>query len=666
MAKLLTTGGGTQLVTGGGVALSADAKIVSVGVAAMALAFGLAASPAASASPSVSPMVVEFGLSAVPSSSGGVAPLTVEFGLSASATAHAHVEAAPSDIVWSIQSQAYATRDASVSAMPVALSLSASPTAVAYTTANAGPMGVGFSLEAQPSVPVTASANHMWVWTSLSATATLSRAEFWRSIWLNAYATRQTVLNAIDANNRFLAKQAGQVATATADALVVTNTNVSAIDGRVTAEAERTTLLTTQLQGFEAATNTNLQTLNSTVTSQGGTLISQGEQLNAVQGSIGNKADVSVVNALTGRVEQNEQGLISQGQQISAVQGSIGNKADVSVVNALTGRVEQNEQGLISQGEILSQVRSEVAGVFTADYGWEFSGNHRGFTGASATLVSFPVTENNGATVVSGTGAIPQIVSPEISLGGNGHPVIRAMVRRRTNSTWSGLLYWRNANHGFSGTYTAFAPEPPVGVWTVIEWDLRGNADWRSGPIQQLVFELARGSGSLVDVQWIALGNYGAGRAAQATQNMQTTVDTASNIARAVHGVVLTVDGKISGTRSENDGTRSSFDVLADVFRVTGSPVEGMEWQAGYLRVYGPTYQFVMGTGFGTAGNLVQWFGPNIGAAACSTSNCVECKTTTGATVIRGSNGAGSMEITNTMLIVRDTANVARVELGLL
>ena len=629
MAKLLTTGGGTQLVTGGGVALSADAKIVSVGVAAMALAFGLAASPAASASPSVSPMVVEFGLSAVPSSSGGVAPLTVEFGLSASATAHAHVEAAPSDIVWSIQSQAYATRDASVSAMPVALSLSASPTAVAYTTANAGPMGVGFSLEAQPSVPVTASANHMWVWTSLSATATLSRAEFWRSIWLNAYATRQTVLNAIDANNRFLAKQAGQVATATADALVVTNTNVSAIDGRVTAEAERTTLLTTQLQGFEAATNTNLQTLNSTVTSQGGTLI-------------------------------------SQGQQISAVQGSIGNKADVSVVNALTGRVEQNEQGLISQGEILSQVRSEVAGVFTADYGWEFSGNHRGFTGASATLVSFPVTENNGATVVSGTGAIPQIVSPEISLGGNGHPVIRAMVRRRTNSTWSGLLYWRNANHGFSGTYTAFAPEPPVGVWTVIEWDLRGNADWRSGPIQQLVFELARGSGSLVDVQWIALGNYGAGRAAQATQNMQTTVDTASNIARAVHGVVLTVDGKISGTRSENDGTRSSFDVLADVFRVTGSPVEGMEWQAGYLRVYGPTYQFVMGTGFGTAGNLVQWFGPNIGAAACSTSNCVECKTTTGATVIRGSNGAGSMEITNTMLIVRDTANVARVELGLL
>ena len=130
---------------------------------------------------------------------------------------------------------------------------------------------------------------------------------------------------------------------------------------------------------------------------------------------------------------------------------------------------------------------------------------------------------------------------------------------------------------------------------------------------------------------------------------------------------VLDVNGIISGTVSENDGVRSSFSVLASVFRVlTGGTASGMEWQANYLRVYGSGYQYVIGTGFGASNNLVQWVGPNIGVAACTIANCSQAVTTAGETIIRGSTGAGRMEISPTAIKVYDTVNtLPRIELGL-
>jgi len=118
---------------------------------------------------------------------------------------------------------------------------------------------------------------------------------------------------------------------------------------------------------------------------------------------------------------------------------------------------------------------------------------------------------------------------------------------------------------------------------------------------------------------------------------------------------------------NENDGTRSSFSVLASVFRVlTGGTATGMEWTASYIRVYGPTYQMVMGTGFGAGGDLVQWFGTNIPVANCTTANCVEAKTTAGVTVVRGSNANGRIELMSTGFKVYDTVNtLPRIELGL-
>lgn len=106
----------------------------------------------------------------------------------------------------------------------------------------------------------------------------------------------------------------------------------------------------------------------------------------------------------------------------------------------------------------------------------------------------------------------------------------------------------------------------------------------------------------------------------QVTQQSQALASTDGRV-RALHTVALNVNGHISGTVSENNGTTSSFSVLADVFRVISSAMQGFEIQNGYQRNYSAGAQLVMGHNFGVNNDLVLWYGPNIGAAACTKGN---------------------------------------------
>ncbi len=109
---------------------------------------------------------------------------------------------------------------------------------------------------------------------------------------------------------------------------------------------------------------------------------------------------------------------------------------------------------------------------------------------------------------------------------------------------------------------------------------------------------------------------------AAATQSMTAEIGGVDGRVRAMHTVALDVDGNVSGHTSENDGTTSSFSVLATVFRVISSLVGmGMEWQDGYLRIWKGAAQLIIGHTFGVTGDMVFWYGPNIGAAACTKAN---------------------------------------------
>lgn len=437
----------------------------------------------------------------------------------------------------------------------------------------------------------------------------------WLSIWERVYTSRQKVLNAVDANNRYLAKQAGAQAAATATALVVTDTRVTQAEGKIEAEAQRITLLGTEVAG---------------------------------------KASAEALTALTTRTTVVEGRVDTQAEALTAVNTEVG-LARNDALQALTAANDT--------ATALTTVRSEVQAPFAADYGWEFSANHRGFTVAGATLDMFPPTTDNGATVIASNSGDPNFISPVISVGGNSHPVVRAYVRRRGSGAWDGRLFWSNANHGFSGSFVALTPAPPTGVWSVIEWDLRQIADWRSGPLTRLRFDFAAAAGETVDVQWIALGNYGQGRTAQATETLRAGVDAVAGQFAASHTIALTVDGKVSGTRSQNNGVVSSFEVLADVFRVVGAAAEGMEWQQGYLRVYGSGYQRIIGNNFGHASDqLVDWFGPNVGASNANKANATTWSDKQGNAYFGGIVAQGVLRYANSSTTFGSNVEIATAE----
>lgn len=132
-------------------------------------------------------------------------------------------------------------------------------------------------------------------------------------------------------------------------------------------------------------------------------------------------------------------------------------------------------------------------------------------------------------------------------------------------------------------------------------------------------------------------------------------------LARAKHTVALDVNGNVSGTVNENDGTRSSFSILATVFRVLSSVTGmGMEWQDGYLRMWKGSAQIVMGHTFGP-GDLLFWAGPNVGAASVTKANGTWWLDTAGNSYFAGQVLQGILRSFNSTTSTSTTASVSVV-----
>src|SRR5690606_14229183 len=69
----------------------------------------------------------------------------------------------------------------------------------------------------------------------------------------------------------------------------------------------------------------------------------------------------------------------------------------------------------------------------------------------------------------------------------------------------------------------------------------------------------------------------------------------------------------------------------------------GMEWQDGYLRIWRGAAQLLIGHAFGS-GDLVFWFGPNIGAGGCSKGNAKIWFDTSGDAYFGGTLSAGVLK----------------------
>ncbi len=88
-------------------------------------------------------------------------------------------------------------------------------------------------------------------------------------------------------------------------------------------------------------------------------------------------------------------------------------------------------------------------------------------------------------------------------------------------------------------------------------------------------------------------------------------------------GLYTDVNGNIAGIQNKNNGTTSEINMLANVLNILSpGAADGLEIQKGYLRVWRGNSQRIIGNGFGVGGEgLIDYFGPNVGAAAASKAN---------------------------------------------
>lgn len=292
MSKYLVTGDGDRLLTGDGAPLMADAPgsawseieaapasiaftaaaqiagVVALSAATALLSLATAATPSASITAEVAPAQIVFTTTASPDAE-AFAAATITFTATAEPGAIASITPEPGSITFTAAAQPVGV--AWLEAAPATITINGLPAQIA----SSAPLSA---------VPATIT------FTAAPAQITVNNAPKFRGYWLDAYAARQALLNAIDAANRLLAKTAGDAATANASAIVATNTRVDTVDGRVTAEADRVTVLDSRLttaEGATAAQATAVNALTTRVTNAEGVNTAQAQSLTSISTTVG-------------------------------------------------------------------------------------------------------------------------------------------------------------------------------------------------------------------------------------------------------------------------------------------------------------------------------------------------------------------------------------------
>jgi len=152
---------------------------------------------------------------------------------------------------------------------------------------------------------------------------------------------------------------------------------------------------------------------------------------------------------------------------------------------------------------------------------------------------------------------------------------------------------------------------------------------------------------------------------ASATQALSVEVDSVSGRVAAKITNAMDVNGKISGTVSENDGVRSYFGIVSDIFELIASGSVGMEIRrrgpGWFMRFYASSIQLIIGIRFGAGNNLCGWYGPNVGEAAAEKSNGMIWADDNGSAYFGGSLSAGTkknaVQTTTTVTVGTELVN---------
>lgn len=313
---------------------------------------------------------------------------------------------------------------------------------------------------------------------------------------------------------------------------------------------------------------------------------------------------------------------------------------------------------------LTSRISNGNASSFAPYQTWQFLTVAGGW---GATGATFSITNKVG--VLTSTSTDPILTSPALSVVGSTYNKIRMRVKRTAGSGWQGQLFYSTAGHGFSGSYVAtITPDPGLGDWYVLEWDMVTISDWMSNTITSIRFDLGTTATDVFQIDWISIGSRipgvdGSSFATVQTQSSTTATDV-GNI-KAQWAIKTTVNGYVSGIALVNDlingNPTSSFAVQANVFKLV-SP-DGSKVSTPFTVDSNGNAYF---SGTGTFGGTVTG---NVTGTVSGTVTGAVTGTLSGASgsigLLRNTSTGQRTEIDQNGVRVYDTNGTLRVRLGI-
>lgn len=310
--------------------------------------------------------------------------------------------------------------------------------------------------------------------------------------------------------------------------------------------------------------------------------------------------------------------------------------ANASAISLLDGRVTSAEGTLSAVSTALTQVRSELGGGgniltntgFEVDIStWTLQAAEGGWAGGSTLDRNLggdswrPIGMNNIGRYGGGsptTGQVSMIRSDFVPVTAGKRYMLSAYIAAHRATAYMQIVWLNAAGDTVTGSTTSTVGNITAVIsnggqdlnnWSRCYTPNDATAVAPPGTYQCYVRMVAYGAGSANPYTWMvrpmleevgpqqtapskwAEGTGGVNtKYASITNSLQTQVTTAQSGVTTMYArwtLALDVNGYISGVRSENTGSTSTFDVLADKFRILKpGGGERFEYSDGNLRVY--------------------------------------------------------------------------------
>jgi len=359
-----------------------------------------------------------------------------------------------------------------------------------------------------------------------------------------------------------------------------------------------------------------ISALSTTVAQQGNTITAQGTSISSLQTQVNGKADSSALTSLSNTVTAQGSQITANSNAITALQTTVAGKADASALTALSARVTTVENTVTSQGAAITNVQAQANAAMASSpnllpnggfnsglSGWNQASSNGFYAdpangGGWGTTLSCGTPTNASSFIYSDN--IPVAVGLPYTFTGDAVLIVSGGSAKLEYAlqfvnasganvgTTFGTAKTSSFNYDISGANRAamkVTVNPPAGavaVRCIMQWTTTSGTIVGIG-FRQMKLECATTATPYTNEQNNSLQ-------ASATQSLTARVTTTENGVSTFNSswqVALTAGNLVSGVKSVNNGTISSFAVQADIFSVV-APAGGArtEFSNGNWRVY--------------------------------------------------------------------------------